>query len=81
MCPNFESNFCYPSCRPTGEHATPRWWGRLRLIEPLWQATGDIAKLEEDEEDYPSMNLNLPNDVHGGTSGYPLPMVYSAQLV
>ena len=27
-----------------------------------------------EEEDSPTMTLTLPNDVHGGTSGYPIPM-------
>ncbi len=44
----------------------------------LLQAAGDGLSLDEGE-DYPSMTLNLADDVHGGTSGYPLPMVRKSE--
>jgi len=49
------------------------------------RAVGDTGGKEEietaeEEEDYPSMHLNLANDVGGGTSGYPIPMVASSLL-
>ena len=48
--------------------------GTVSSERALRASSRGVEGEDGEEEDSPSMTLNLPNDVHGGTQGYPIPM-------